>query len=299
MKLLVDKIQRIGAGDYSNPLLLPGHYELSRLAVGINTMCEQIKETMEKLRIETETRISALEQLRHQDRLKTVGRLASGIAHELGTPLNVISGRAVMIAQRNSVSNQIRENATIIKEQSDRITSIFRQLLDFARQRPSRKCPLDLQQMLQTSLNLMSPLGHKQKIKISITGDTVPAMGYADADQLQQVMMNLVTNAIQAMPNGGNIELGIHRVQSHPPEKNGVADSEYNCITIKDEGQGISEENISRIFEPFFTTKETGEGTGLGLSIVYGIICENNGWIEVKSEQNKGSRFSIYLPVEK
>ena len=298
MKLLVDKIQRIGEGDYSDPLFLPGHDELSRLSVGINTMCEQIEGTMEKLRTETEARIAALEQLRHQDRLKTVGRLASGIAHELGTPLNVISGRAVMIAQGNFVSAEIQENATIIKKQSDRITSIFRQLLDFARQRPSQKRPLDLQQMLQQSLNLMSPIANKKKIEISLTGDEVPVMGHVDADQLQQVMMNLLTNAIQAMPDGGNIELGVHRVRTHPPEKKEVADREYNCIYIQDNGQGISKENISHIFEPFFTTKETGEGTGLGLSIVYGIISENNGWIEVTSTQNKGSRFFIYLPVE-
>ncbi|RLC01488.1 MAG: histidine kinase [Deltaproteobacteria bacterium] len=298
MKLLVDKIQRIGEGDYSDPLFLPGHDEISRLSVGINTMCGQIEGTMEKLRTETEARIDALEQLRHQDRLKTVGRLASGIAHELGTPLNVISGRAVMIAQADPVSAEIQENAIIIKKQSDRITSIFRQLLDFARQKPSRKRPLDLQQMLQQSLNLMSPIANKKKIGISLTGDEVPVMGHVDADQLQQVMMNLLTNAIQAMPDGGNIEMGIHRVHTHPPEKKEVADSEYNCIYIQDNGQGIFKENIGHIFEPFFTTKETGEGTGLGLSIVYGIIRENNGWIEVTSEQNKGSQFFIYLPVE-
>jgi two-component system NtrC family sensor kinase len=298
MKLLVDKMKRIGASDYSGPLLLSGHDELTNLSVGINTMCEQIEGTMENLRTETEARIAALEQLRHQDRLKTVGRLASGIAHELGTPLNVISGRAVMIAHANLVSAEIRENATIIKKQSDRITSIFRQLLDFARQKPSRKRPLDLQQMLQQSLNLMSPIANKKKIEISLTGDKVPVMGHVDADQLQQVMMNLLTNAIQAMPVGGNIELGIHRVHTHSPEEKEVADSEYNCIYIQDNGQGISKENIGHIFEPFFTTKETGEGTGLGLSIVYGIIRENNGWIEVTSEQNKGSQFFIYLPVE-
>jgi two-component system NtrC family sensor kinase len=188
MKLLVEKIHRIGTGDYSEPLLLPGNDELSKLSVGINTMCKQVESTMEKLRIETETRISTLKQLRHEDRLKTVGRLASGIAHELGTPLNVISGRAVMIVREDSASTTIRENATIIKEQSDRIASIFRQLLDFARQRPARKQPLDLYQMLQQSLNLMSPMGHKQKIEISFTGEDVPTMGCADADQLQQVI---------------------------------------------------------------------------------------------------------------
>jgi len=298
MKLLVNKIHRIGAGDYSEPLLLPGKDELSKLSVGINTMCKQVESTMEKLRIETETRISALKQLRHEDRLKTVGRLASGIAHELGTPLNVISGRAVMIAREDSASTTILENATIIKEQSDRIASIFRQLLDFARQRPARQQPLDLYQMLQQSLNLMSPMGHKQKIEISLTGVDVPTMGCADADQLQQVMMNLITNAIQAMPDGGNIELGIYRKHTHPPEDSGSVDGEYNCIYIQDNGQGISKENISHIFEPFFTTKGTGEGTGLGLSIAYGIIRENNGWIEVESKQDEGTRFLIYLPVE-
>jgi two-component system NtrC family sensor kinase len=296
MKLLIAKIQRVGAGDYSDPLLLPGHDELSRLSVGINTMCEQIEGTMEKLRIETEARIAGLEQLRHEDRLKTVGRLASGIAHELGTPLNVISGRAMMIVQGNFVSTEIRENANIIKKQSDRITSIFRQLLDYARQRSSRKRSLDLQQMLQQSVNLMLPIANKKKIEISITGDENPVMGQVDADQLQQVMMNLITNAIQAMPDGGKIELGIQPMLVHSPEKTGCEDCKYHCIYIQDNGYGISKENIDHIFEPFFTTKKTGEGTGLGLSIADGIVRENNGWIKVESEQNKGSRFIIYLP---
>ncbi len=298
LNLLLGKIQRIGTGDYSDPLLLPGNSELSRLSAGINTMGEQIEDTFEKLRTETDARIAALDQLRHEDRLKTVGRLASGIAHELGTPLNVISGRAVMIARANTSSADTRENANIIKQQCDRITSIFRQLLDFARQKPLRKSRLDLQQMLQQVLKLMAPLDRERKIEFSCSGDDVPTMGNVDAEQLQQVIMNLVTNAMQSMPNGGHIEVGINRLHVHPPEDYEGSDGEYICIYVQDDGQGIAPENIAHIFEPFFTTKDIGRGTGLGLSIVHGIIRENGGWIDVESEWSKGSRFSIYLPVE-
>lgn len=298
LNLLLGKIQRIGDGDYSDPLLLPGNNELSELSAGINKMCTQIEDAKERLLAETESRIVALEQLRHEDRLKTVGRLASGIAHELGTPLNVISGRAAMISRSSPAPTNIKENADIIKKQCDRIASMFRQLLDFARQRPTRKSSLDIQNMLQDTLNLMKPLGFKQNIQFSFVGGDTPLTGNVDAEQLQQVMMNLTTNAIQAMPEGGNIEVGLHRLRAHPPEGYEDSDDEYICVYIQDQGQGIAEENIPHIFEPFFTTKDIGEGTGLGLSIVHGIVHENGGWIEVESELNKGSRFSIYLPEE-
>jgi len=298
LDLLVGKIRRIGSGDYSEPLILPGHDELNRLSAGINTMCQQIEETMEKLRTETEVRIAALEQLRHKDRLKTVGRLASGIAHEVGTPLNVISGRAVMITRDNSASEVTRENASIIKSQCDRIAKMIRQLLDFTRQKPVEKDPVDLQQVLEQVLNLMAPLGRKQKIKFTCVSDSVPAVAKVNAEQIQQVIMNLITNAIHVLPNGGNIELGIHHSLTHPPGDSEASEGQYVCIYVQDDGPGIAEEDLPNIFEPFFTTKEVGEGTGLGLSIVHGIVSENSGWIDVESKLDKGSRFSIYLPVE-
>jgi len=296
---MIEKMRRMGGGDFSGPLQLPGHDEISELAVGLNTMCEQIQEAWKKVRIETESRIAALEQLRHEDRLKTVGRLASGIAHELGTPLNVISGRAGMIARGNLSLTEIKGNANTIKGQSDRITIIIRQLLDFARRRSTQKSSVDLRQMVRRTLDLIAPLGRKQKVEFSFAGhDHAFAKVEVDAAQFQEVLINILTNALQAMPQGGSVEVGISCEHAQPPEGHEGSEGEYLRICVQDEGQGISEEDMSHIFEPFFTTKDTGKGTGLGLSIAYGIVREHGGWIEVESEVGKGSCFSIYLPQE-
>jgi len=296
---IVSKMRRMGTGDFSGPLQLPGHDELSELAVWLNTACGQLEDAMEKIRVETEGRIAALEQLRHEDRLKTVGRLASGIAHELGTPLNVISGRAEMITRGNLSPTETMENANTIKDQSDRITAIIRQLLDFARRRSTQKCSVDLRQMVRRTVDLIAPLGLKQKVKLSFAGDDDTLVKTeVDAEQIQQVLINIITNSLQAMPQGGRVEVGIRREHTRPPEGYDGAEGDYLCIYVQDEGQGISEEDMGHLFEPFFTTKGTGEGTGLGLSIAYGIVREHGGWIDVESEVGKGSCFQIYLPQE-
>ena len=295
---VVDKIQRVSTGDFSWPLQVPGHDELGELAVGLNTMCEQLEDAKEKVRVETEARITALEQLRHEDRLKTVGRLASGIAHELGTPLNVISGRAGLIAKDHLSTRETKESANIIKTQSERITTIIRQLLDFARKRTANRTSVDLRQMVRRTLNLMSPLGHKQKVDMCLTGEDTPMMVNVDAEQIQQVLMNILTNSLHAMPRGGKVEVGIRCEHARPPDGYGGTEGKYLCLYVQDKGQGISEKDMEHIFEPFFTTKDTGEGTGLGLSIAYGIVREHGGWIDVKTELGKGSCFSVYLPQE-
>jgi two-component system, NtrC family, sensor kinase len=297
---IVEKIRRMGTGDFSGGLQLPGHNELSELAIQLNALCTQLEDARDKVRVETEGRIVALEQLRHEDRLKTVGRLASGIAHELGTPLNVISGRAGMIARGNMTSTEAQENAHIIKDQSDRITVIIRQLLNFARRRSTLKSSVDLRHIVHRTVDLIAPLGRKQKVTFSFTGDDDAAVinVAVDTEQIQQVLINILTNAVQAMPQGGRVELGIDRIHTRPPEGHDDAKKDFLCIIVQDEGQGISEEDRAHIFEPFFTTKDTGKGTGLGLSIAYGIVREHRGWIDVNSEVGKGSCFRIYIPQE-
>jgi len=296
---IIEKIRRIGTGDFSGPLQLPRHDELGELAVWLNTVCEQLEDAKENIRVETEGRIVALEQLRHEDRLKTVGRLAAGVAHELGTPLNVISGRAGMIARGNLSSAETMENANTIKGQSNRITTIIRQLLDFARRRSTQKTLVDLRQMVRRTVDLIAPLGRKQKVELSFSvDDDTLVKAEVDAEQIEQVLINILTNSLQAMPQGGRVEVGIGREHARPPEGHDGAEGDYLCICVRDEGQGISEEDMGHIFEPFFTTKDTGQGTGLGLSIAHGIVREHGGWIGVESEVGKGSCFSIYLPQE-
>jgi len=288
---IIEKMRRIGTGDFSGPLQLPGHDELGELAVWLNRVCEQLEDAKENIRVETEGRIAALEQLRHEDRLKTVGRLASGVAHELGTPLNVISGRAGMIARGNLSSSEIMENANTIKGQSDRITTIIRQLLDFARRRSTRKGSVDLRQMIRRTLDLIAPLGRKQKVEFSFAGDDhALAKVTVDAEQIQEVLINILTNALQAMPQGGKVEVVVRREHARPPEGHEGSEGEYFCICVQDEGQGVPKENMPHVFEPFFTTKDTGKGTGLGLSIAYGIVREHGGWIDASDAGKSSNR---------
>jgi signal transduction histidine kinase len=261
-------------------------------------MCEQLNDAQEKVREETTARIAAIEQLRHADRLKTVGGLASGIAHELGTPLNVVSGRASLIATGDLSETEVLESATIIKTQSERMTAIIRHLLNFARRHLPKKTMVDLRQIILQTINLMVPLAQKQKAKLCFAGEDITAMVRVDAGQIQQVLTNLIVNALQAMPKEGKVEVGIRPENAQNLEGDKDSGKEYFCVYVMDEGVGIQEKNMQHLFEPFFTTKDTGQGTGLGLSIAYGIIQEHGGWIEVKSTPRAGSCFSVYLPQE-
>jgi two-component system, NtrC family, sensor kinase len=293
---LSEKAKRVGLGDLSGPLHIPGHDELSELAVSMNAMCANLIEAQRRIVTETAARIEALEQLRHADRLKTVGRLASGLAHELGTPLNVVSGRAALIESGRLSTTENAESAKIIKNQTDRMTMLIRGLLDFARRRPAEKVPVDLRPGAGRTLELLAALARKHSVTLDFVGDDAAMIVKADAGQIDQVLTNIVMNALQAMPSGGKIEVGLRHEHARPPEGCDASEGEYVCLSVQDAGEGIPEENLPLIFEPFFTTKEVGQGTGLGLSIAYGIIREHGGWISVSSQVGKGSRFSIYLP---
>ena len=261
-------------------------------------MCEQLDEARAKVRNETEARIAALEQLRHEDRLKSLGRLASGIAHELGTPLNVISGHADMIAEQSLSPPEAAESAQTIKAQSERIANTVRRILDFARRRPGQRTPVDLRQLTRQTLDLIAPLAQKHNVKLTLADGHGAAVVRADVEQIRQVVLNLATNAVQAMPRGGNVEVAISPALAPPPAGQADAGRQYVCISVRDEGEGISAENLSRIFEPFFTTKGCGQGTGLGLAIAEGIVREHGGWIAVESSLGKGSCFCVCLPKQ-
>lgn len=296
LKRLVEKTRKLGAGDFGTPLRLRQNDEVAILAKEMNLMAERLAEANTKVERETSARIAALEQLRHADRLTTVGRLASGIAHEVGTPLNVISGRAKMIVRGESEEGEIRENAVIIAEQADRITKIVQQLLDFARRREPRKERVDLRHVVEGTFTLLRPMAEKRGVKMVQVNDGVSTDVEADGTLIQQVLTNLVLNAIQAMPGGGWLTVSFNRRRQRPPLEVSAEEGTYLGMSVEDQGEGILEDDIPRIFDPFFTTKGVGEGTGLGLSVAYGIIREHKGWIEVESVHGRGSVFSMYLP---
>jgi two-component system NtrC family sensor kinase len=297
LEQLTVKANRTGAGDFTGDLLLAGGDELAELATAINRMCAQLAANREAIRTETEARIAALEQLRHTERLATIGRLAAGIAHELGTPLNVVAGRAKLISGGDLRQEQIGECSRIIAEQAARMSNIIRQLLDFARRHPSRKSPCNFAELLRQVLDLLQTTAKKQGVTFELVlpeGRLAPIA--VDEAQMQQVLINLIMNGIQAMPDGGRLRVSIRLERIFPPLPEGGREKDYLVIAVADEGEGIRPENIRHLFEPFFTTRGVGEGTGLGLSIAYGIVKEHGGWLDVNSDPGAGACFSVYLP---
>jgi signal transduction histidine kinase len=299
IRTLVEQARRVGRGDLANRIVVRRRDELAVLAHEMNAMCDRLVEAEARVATETASRLATMEQLRHADRLMTVGKLASGIAHELGTPINVISGRAQLIADEEEAGSAAHQNATIVIEQADRMAAIIRHLLDFARRRPAQKSSQPLQPVLAQTVGMLGSLAHKRGVSLALAdGDPSALSAEVDVGQLQQVLTNLVVNGIHAMPQGGPLILGLERTRLTPPPEHGGAEADYLRVFVKDQGTGITPEALPRIFEPFFTTKEVGEGTGLGLSVAYGIVQEHGGWIGVESAPGRGSCFSIYLPAE-
>jgi signal transduction histidine kinase len=298
VELLVEKTRRIAAGDLSGRIQLNSHDEFNELAESINDMCAQLAESQQRVREETEARIKAMEQLRHTDRLRTVGRLAAGVAHELGTPLNVVSGRAGLIASRKLSENDVVESAGTIKAEADRMTAIIRKLLDFARRATPQRSVVDLDQVARETADLLSPLAQKNAVDVAVQADDTPLKASVDRGQMQQVLTNLIMNAIQAMPGGGKVDVELGPARAAPPTQIDADEADYVRVAVKDEGQGIPPQTLDQVFEPFFTTKDVGEGTGLGLSIAYGIVQDHGGWIDVASVPGQGTCFTIYLPRE-
>jgi signal transduction histidine kinase len=283
VRALCEKARRVGRGDFSSHVTLHQRDELAELAREMNAMSDRLVATMD--------------QLRHADRLAIVGTLASGVAHELGTPLNVVAARAGMVASGEATPDEVRDYARVIVGAADRMTAIIRRLLQFARRGGAQKARRDLRELASESVELLRPLARKRSVDLTMAPSSADATTNVDGAQIQQVITNLLMNAIQAMPGGGAITIAIDRGRGLPPADVGGEEVEYLCLGVKDEGEGIPPENLTHIFEPFFTTKDVGEGTGLGLAVTYGIIREHGGWITVKSTRNEGSTFSVYLPI--
>jgi two-component system, NtrC family, sensor kinase len=297
---LVGQARRIGSGDLSQRASVGGQDEIGALAREMNQMADQLEDSRVRLVTESNARIATLEQLRHADRLATVGTLASGIAHELGTPLNVVTARARLIETGATDPEEASDGARIIREQGERMTRIIRQLLDFSRKgETAQKIPVDLRETTRQILALLGPYAQKRKVTLALVEERWgPAWARVDQEQIKQVLVNLVMNGIQAMPSPGSVTVAAESRELRPPPEIGGLPRCFACVEVTDEGCGITGESVSRIFDPFYTTKAVGEGTGLGLSVSYGIIREHGGWIEVTSEPGRGSTFRICLPGE-
>jgi two-component system, sporulation sensor kinase E len=224
-------------------------------------------------------------QLWQAERLAELGTLASGMAHEIGTPMNVILGRAEYLLQRTA-DEGMKKGLTTIVTQIERITKVMNQLLAFARRRALERRPVDLGEIVDDALEMFQErIAHNRITMDKAIEANIPSV-HADRDQLVQVLINLVMNSLHAMPEGGRLRLSLAREGSHV------------CLGLSDTGHGMTEEVRSKVFDPFFTTKDFGKGTGLGLTVVKGIVEEHGGTIAVESVVDKGTTFWIRLPLD-
>lgn len=288
LRRLADKARRIGEGDLSGPIDVRHDDEIRDVARAMNEMCERLGEVRARVESESLAKMRALEQLRHADRLRTVGQLASTIAHELGTPLNVVRARASMVADGTVSGPRVGELADLIVAQCDRMTSIIRGLLEYARRDPPDRFETDLVRAVRTAVQWLEPIARKRSVALALEHDRPELGAWIDLRQVQHAVTNLLMNAVQASSPGDTVTVTV-RVASERPD-------DEVWIEVVDRGPGIAPEHRDRLFEPFFTTKSTGEGTGLGLSIVDGIVREHGGRVEVESEPGQGTRFRVRLP---
>jgi two-component system, cell cycle sensor histidine kinase and response regulator CckA len=238
------------------------------------------------------------DQFRQSQKMEAVGRLAGGIAHDFNNLLMVISGYTEVLLDQLQVGDPLHAKAEAIQQASDRATTLTRQLLAFSRKQLLELKVVDVNAIVTDMERLLRPLIGED---IELTTSLSPSVGCirADAGQLEQVIMNLVVNAKDAMAKGGKISIRTASVtldESYRPEDRFIKHGPYVMISVSDNGQGMDRETQARIFEPFFTTKEKGKGTGLGLSTVYGIIKQSGGYVFVQSEIGRGTIFTIYFP---
>jgi len=223
------------------------------------------------------------DRLRKTERIAELGTVASGMAHEIGTPMNVILGRAEYLMDRVS-DETVKKGLQTIVAQVERITRVMNQLLAFARRKPPERGPLVLRDVIENSVEMFQERLAKSRVQVEMQLDEACPKVQADADQMNQVLINLIMNAVHAMPDGGQLRIGM------------VPADAMVKLTVADTGHGIPQEVIARVFDPFFTTKEFGKGTGLGLTVVKGIIEEHHGSIAAESQEGKGTTFTILLP---
>jgi two-component system, cell cycle sensor histidine kinase and response regulator CckA len=238
------------------------------------------------------------DQFRQAQKMEAVGRLAGGVAHDFNNLLMVISGYAEVMLAAFEAIHPMREKALAIQQASDRATTLTRQLLAFSRKQLLELKVVDVNAIVADMERLLRPLiGEAVEFVTRLTPDA--AHTRADASQLEQVLMNLVVNAKDAMPSGGTLTLQTEKIvvdETHRLGPTFIRPGHYVMLSVHDTGMGMDKETQSRIFEPFFTTKEKGKGTGLGLSTVYGIVKQTGGYVMVQSELGRGTTLQIYLP---
>jgi len=303
LKRLLEGIDEVAKGDLSRVLLAEREDDIGTIANRFNAMTGALREAREETGRGASARLALETRLRQSEKLATIGQMAAEIAHEVGTPLNVIGGRARALEKKAGDPAELSKNVEIIQAQVGRITKIIKQVLDFSRKRGPTMTRVDLARVVGEALDVVGETIRRQGIaaEVRAPADLAPVPG--DPDQIQQVCLNLLMNAIHAMPAGagGRLRVTLESVTRRKEGLDRAPATSYALLQICDNGAGIPAPAVQDIFEPFFTTKDEGQGTGLGLTVSHGIVKDHDGWIEVQSPppgEPNGTSFSVFLPVE-
>jgi signal transduction histidine kinase len=317
VRRLLEGIDAVGKGDLSRVLLAEREDDIGALAGRFNAMTASLRSAHEETERVSEARLALEKRLRHSEKLATIGQMAAEIAHEVGTPLNVIGGRARALGKgalgkgkKAGDPVEVLKNLEIIQTQVGRITKIINQVLDFSRKQGPTVTRVPIGPVVTEALEFLGETLHRQMIETTVVMTAKDIEVPGDADQIQQVCLNIIMNAIHAMPSGGHLTVAVELVTRRKEGLDVAAPLEYALLEIADTGPGISPADREKIFEPFFTTKDEGQGTGLGLAVSHGIVKDHDGFIEVESPlpahltplggrpngNHAGTVFRIFLP---
>jgi signal transduction histidine kinase len=275
---------------------MAGVVEHGRLRAEAEERARRLQETVQQLQeaeMAAGARLTAQQaaesRLVQAAKLVAVGEMAAGVAHELNNPLTTVSGFAELILDETPAEAPYRADLEMVLHEARRARSVVRRLLDFARQGEHVRARADINELVQDVLALMTHFVHTSGVQLELElGQDLPWITL-DANQIKQVLLNLLHNALHAMPAGGRLQ-----VRTELQRKDA---RDWIVARVTDNGIGMDSEEMERIFEPFYTTRAESGGTGLGLSVTYGIVAEHGGTIEVKSQRGRGSTFSVWLPV--
>ena len=289
---LKERVNALGKGKAVDSIPVETSDEIGELSAAFNTMAESLH-----VRDKEKEHLEAM--LRQAQKMEAIGQLAGGVAHDFNNILCAIIGFGTLLEMGMDKNDPARRHLDQILSAADRATSLTQGLLTFSRKQILNPHPVSLNAIVHRIEKMLNRLLSEDiELRLSLSGQEPNVL--VDSGQIDQVLLNLATNARDAMPNGGL--LTITTGEAEPPEEflatsASLPATRYALLTVTDSGSGIEEETREKIFEPFFTTKEVGKGTGLGLSVVYGIVKQHNGHILVHSEPGKGTSFLIYLPM--
>ena len=304
-------VKRLSAGERGVTLPEGETNELGQLALSFNRMAAQLMENERYMSEQIEELLQVNEELEltrnsliRSEKLASIGRLAAGVAHEVGNPLSAILGYTELLKAGGLDEETTRDFLRRIEQDTTRIHTIIKGLLDYSRAQPERIEPLDLNRVVTETLDLLKPQKQFKRIEFEFRSHVKPAPVRGDMRQLQQVLVNLFLNASHAMNEQGGVTVFLERVLFDPSltyrqtSRRFHAGQSLISLSVIDQGHGIEPETLDRIFDPFFTTKEPGSGTGLGLSVCDKIIDTFGGAIEASSQPGQGATFTILLPED-